>query len=101
LAREEDIVVVSLNYRLGALGGAALDAGGANNMTLDQIAALEWIRDNIAAFGGDANRVTVGGESAGGMSVAALMCAPAARGLFHRAVVESGHAGMTTRLEDA
>jgi para-nitrobenzyl esterase len=100
LARDEDIVVVSLNYRLGALGGVALGADGANIMTLDQIAALEWIRDNIAAFGGDPDRVTVGGESAGGMSVAALLCAPAARGLFQQAIVESGHAGMTVSLDD-
>lgn len=101
LARDEDVVVVTANYRLGALGGVALGAGGANNMTRDLIAALQWIRDNISAFGGDPNRVTIGGESAGGMSVAALLCSPAARGLFHQAIVESGHAAMTTPLDDA
>jgi para-nitrobenzyl esterase len=98
LAREEGVVVVSINYRLGALGGVALSS--ANNMLLDQIAALEWVRDNAAAFGGDERRVTIGGESAGAMSVAALLCAPAARGLFSQAVMQSGHGGLTLTADE-
>jgi para-nitrobenzyl esterase len=95
LAHDEGIVVVSLNYRLGALGGAALGGTTGNNLLLDQVAALEWVRDNITAFGGDPQRVTVGGESAGAISVAALLCAPAARGLCAQAVMQSGHGGLT------
>jgi para-nitrobenzyl esterase len=101
LARDERVVVVSLNYRLGALGGVALDDATTNNMLLDQVAALEWVRDNIAAFGGDPGRVTVGGESAGAMSVAALLCAPRARGLFQQAVMQSGHAGLTLTRDES
>lgn len=90
------IVVVSLNYRLGRLGffahPALLAAEGTvgNFGYLDQIAALRWVRDNIAAFGGDSARVTLAGESAGGASVLTLLVAPEARGLFHRAVMLSG-----------
>jgi para-nitrobenzyl esterase len=90
------IVTVTVNYRLGALGFAdlgALDpdlAGSGVAGTLDQIAALGWVRDNIAAFGGDPGLVTVGGESAGAFSVASLLASPAAAGLFHRAVLQSG-----------
>jgi para-nitrobenzyl esterase len=97
LARRGDVVVVSLNHRLGALGyldlthigGDAFTASGNVGM-LDIVAALEWVRDNIAAFGGDAGRVTIFGQSGGGGKVAALMAMPAARGLFHRAIVQSG-----------
>ncbi|WP_182358395.1 carboxylesterase/lipase family protein [Tomitella gaofuii] len=88
------VVCVTVNYRLGAEGFALLpDAPGiapANRGLLDQVAALEWVRDNIAAFGGDARRVTVAGESAGAMSVTALMAMPAADGLFQRAITQSG-----------
>jgi para-nitrobenzyl esterase len=93
------VVVVTLNYRLGRLGFfdhpslAAERARGepaANYGLMDQIAALEWVRDNAAAFGGDPANVTIFGESAGGAAVTQLMVAPSARGLFHRAVVQSG-----------
>ena len=93
------VVVVTINYRLGRLGffdhpalGAERAPGepAANYGLMDQIAALEWVRDNAAAFGGDPGNVTIFGESAGGAAVTQLMVAPAARGLFHRAVVQSG-----------
>lgn len=86
------IVTVTLNYRLGAEGGIQLPDGTSNNMLRDQIAALEWVRDNIAAFGGNPGHVVVGGESAGAMSIASLMASSAARGLFHGAILESGAA---------
>ena len=82
-------VVVSLNYRLGIEGFALIDGAPANRGLLDQVAALEWVRDNIRAFGGDSDRVTVFGQSAGGGSVAALLAMPRAAGLFRRAVAQS------------
>ena len=98
LATRGDVVLVTINYRLGVLGFLAHpeladpDAGGAigNWGLLDQVAALRWVCDNIAAFGGDSQNVTIFGQSAGGMSVAALLAVPAAQGLFHRAIVQSG-----------
>jgi para-nitrobenzyl esterase len=95
MARRGDVVVVTLNYRLGALGflnHPELRARGidANLGIRDQIRALAWVRENIAAFGGDPANVTIFGESAGGMSVGALLAAPGARGLFHRAILQSG-----------
>ncbi len=98
LARTGDVVVVTINYRLGALGFLHLDhldpafAGSGANGLRDQIAALAWVRDNIAGFGGDPGRVTIFGESAGGMSVGTLLGSPAAAGLFHRAIAQSGAA---------
>lgn len=98
LARRGDVVVVSVNYRLGALGFLHLgeidpDHDRSGNLgILDQIAALEWVRDNIEAFGGDPGNVTIFGESAGGMSVGTLLGTPAAAGLFHKAVPQSGAA---------
>jgi para-nitrobenzyl esterase len=97
LAGRGDVVVVTVNYRLGALGflnlnevtGGRIPATG-NEGLLDQVKALEWVRDNIAAFGGDPGRVTIFGESAGGMSVGALLGFEAAAGLFHRAIPQSG-----------
>ncbi len=98
-----DIVVVTINYRLGLLGLLYLgdllgdDYAEGNAALLDQIAALRWVRDNIAAFGGDPNAVTVMGESAGAISVAHLLAMPAARGLFHRAILESGAISLAPR----
>lgn len=93
----QGIIVVSLNYRLGRLGffahPALLAAGEGpvgNFGHLDQIAALRWVRDTIAAFGGDPGQVTLAGQSAGGASALTLLTSPAARGLFHRAVIMSG-----------
>jgi para-nitrobenzyl esterase len=92
-AARHDIVVVTINYRLGLFG--FLFTGDQGNVgLLDQVAALRWVRDNIAAFGGDADHVTVMGESAGAMSIAYMLTMPAARGLFHRAILESGAGGL-------
>jgi len=100
LASAHRVVVVAVNYRLGPLGWlrhpalAAPDASDAersgNFGTLDLVQALRWVRENAPAFGGDPNRVTIFGESAGGTNVVTLLLAPAARGLFHRAIVQSG-----------
>jgi para-nitrobenzyl esterase len=96
LARRGDVVVVSVNHRLGVLGylnlaeiGGAKYASAANVGQLDLVAALEWVRDNIANFGGDPANVTIFGQSGGGGKVSALMAMPAAKGLFHRAIVQS------------
>jgi para-nitrobenzyl esterase len=95
----DGVIMVSLNYRLGALGvfahpaltrAAGPNAPLGNYGLMDQVAALRWVRRNIAAFGGDPNNVTVFGESAGGVSVLSLMTAPAAQGLYAKAIVESG-----------
>ena len=88
----DGIVCVTINYRLGADGFLYLGdgPGAANRGLLDQVAALGWVRDNIAAFGGDPTNVTVGGESSGAMSVGTLLSMPTARGLFRRAVLQSG-----------
>ena len=97
LARRGDAVIVTINYRLGALGFLDLTRFAipsledcANLGVRDQIAALEWVRDNIERFGGNPENVTIFGESAGGMSVGTLLGTPAARGLFHRAILQSG-----------
>jgi para-nitrobenzyl esterase len=90
------VVVVTIAYRLGPLGFLAhpaltAESGSSGNWGLqDQVAALAWVRDNIAAFGGDPGLVTIAGQSAGGTSVSILMAAPPARGLFHRAIGQSG-----------
>jgi len=83
------VVVVTFNYRVGLEGFGHVDGIPDNRGLLDQVAALEWVRDNIAAFGGDPERVTVFGQSAGGGSVAALLAMPCAAGLFHRAIAQS------------
>ncbi|MDV9202578.1 carboxylesterase family protein, partial [Streptomyces sp. Wh19] len=84
----DGVVLVSVNYRLGIEGFGVLPDAPANRGLLDQIAALTWVRDNIAAFGGDPDLVTVCGESAGAISIGALLAAPRARGLFRRAVLQ-------------
>jgi para-nitrobenzyl esterase len=86
----DGLVCVGINYRLGADGFLFLEDAPANRGTLDQIAALRWVRENIAAFGGDPDAVTIAGESAGAMSVTTLLSMPAAEGLFHRAIGQSG-----------
>ncbi|MFK0113609.1 carboxylesterase/lipase family protein [Streptomyces sp. NPDC091217] len=94
LAASEDVVVVTVNHRLGVLGFLGADeahpedASGVAGM-LDLVLALRWVRDNIAGFGGDPANVTVFGQSGGGGKVAALMAMPAARGLFHKAIMQS------------
>jgi para-nitrobenzyl esterase len=100
LAATEHVIVVTLNYRLGPFGWfrhAALRAGArddddrsGNFGTLDMIRALAWVQENVAAFGGDSTRVTIFGESAGGRDVFSLLLSPRARGLFQRAIVQSG-----------
>ncbi|MFI9806546.1 carboxylesterase/lipase family protein [Streptomyces sp. NPDC052301] len=89
IARDGDVVVVTLNYRVGVEGFTRIDGAPANRGLLDQVAALEWVQENIAAFGGDHLRVTVFGESAGAGSVASLLAMPRARGLFRRGVAQS------------
>jgi para-nitrobenzyl esterase len=107
LAERGDVVVVTLNYRLGALGALDLRAlfpgaeTHANVGLRDQIAALGWVRDNIEAFGGDPEAVTVFGESAGAMSIGALLGTPSARGLFRRAILQSGAAQNVSTPEQA
>ncbi len=86
----EGVVLVSLNYRLGIEGFGVFPDAPANIGLRDQLAALAWVRDNIHAFGGDPGNVTAFGESAGAISIAALMTSPLAAGLFHRAVLQSG-----------
>ncbi|WP_370530402.1 carboxylesterase family protein [Streptomyces sp. WP-1] len=95
LVRETGIVVVSVSYRLGVLGYLRAPGVAPGNLgLLDQIAALEWVRDNIAAFGGDPGRVTVSGQSAGAHSVAALLGIDRARPLFTRAILQSAPLGL-------
>jgi len=112
LARK-DIIVVTINYRMGALGFLAHpeltaespDNASGNYGILDQVTALRWVRDNISAFGGDPARVTISGQSAGAMSVRALIVSPLAKGLFSGAITQSGSgymgSGNATRLSDA
>jgi para-nitrobenzyl esterase len=97
----DGVVLVSINYRLGIDGFALLPGTPANRGLLDQIAALEWVRDNIAAFGGDPANVTIFGESAGGMSVTTLLAMPRAAGLFSRAIAQSGAAQAAASPADA
>jgi para-nitrobenzyl esterase len=99
LARKHDVVVVTVNHRLNLFGflglagiGGANYADAGNAGMLDIVAALQWVRDNIASFGGDPGNVTVFGESGGGGKVSTLMAMPAAKGLFHRAIAQSGTA---------
>ena len=106
-ASRNDVVVVTINYRLGPLGFLALPElkeedpkGGVGNYgTLDQVRALEWTRDHISAFGGDPDNITAYGQSAGGMSICTLLAAPEAEGLFHRAMIMSAPCRLFTELE--
>ncbi len=107
-ARHGDVVVVSINYRLGAFGFLHLDdifgaefAGSGNAGVLDQVCALEWVRDNIGDFGGDPDRITIFGESAGGMSVGTLLGLPGAQGLYCGAIAQSGGASFCVGAEQA
>jgi para-nitrobenzyl esterase len=86
----DGVVCVTINYRVGADGFLCLGDGNANRGLLDQVAALEWVQENIAAFGGDPGNVTIFGESAGAMSIGSLLSIPRAEGLFRRAILESG-----------
>ena len=106
---ERGIVVVTINYRLGPLGflvHPALSAESRRKISgnyglLDQVAALEWVKKNIGAFGGDAANVTIAGESAGGLSVMYLMAAPGAHGLFHKAILQSSYMVSAQELRTA
>ncbi|MBL8271638.1 carboxylesterase/lipase family protein [Steroidobacter sp.] len=106
---ERGVVVVSINYRLGALGYLAhpqLSAESAEGISgnyglLDQIEALRWVKRNVAAFGGDAANVTIAGESAGGLSVMYLMAAPSAHGLFAKAIAQSAYMISTPELKQS
>ncbi|MBT0565793.1 carboxylesterase/lipase family protein [Williamsia sp. CHRR-6] len=97
----DGVVLVGINYRLGVTGFLSVDGAPDNRGLLDQIAALRWVQTNIAAFGGDPDRVTVFGESAGAMSIAALLASPAAQGLFARAILQSGNAVAAAEQADA
>ncbi len=96
LSKNGDVVVVSINHRLNVLGFLDLSAYGekykhsANNSILDMVMALKWVRDNISNFGGDPNNVTIYGQSGGGAKVNTLMAMPMAKGLFHKAINQSG-----------
>lgn len=104
LANAQDVVVVTLNYRLGALGflthaalaGESPDKVSGNYGLLDQVLALRWVQDNIAGFGGDPQRVLLFGESAGAVNTCSLIGSPRAAGLFQRAIVQSGACGERT-----
>jgi para-nitrobenzyl esterase len=108
LPKRGNIVMVSINYRLGMLGflrlkdvtDGKIPATG-NEGLLDQVAALKWVKDNIAAFGGDPGNITLFGESAGGMSIGSLMAMPSAKGLFHKGILESGSSDFALSLENA
>jgi len=108
LSARGDVVVVTTNYRLGALGflnlneltGGKIPATG-NEGLLDQVAALEWVHRNIASFGGDPDNVTIFGESAGGMSVGCQLAVPQSKGLFRRAILQSGATSTARPLDKA
>jgi para-nitrobenzyl esterase len=104
----DGVICVSVNYRLGVwgfleLGGVtgSADVGSGNNALRDQLLALQWVQNNIAAFGGDPRRVSIGGQSAGAWNCSALMAVPAARGLFHQAIIASGGGDAVYTLDRA
>jgi para-nitrobenzyl esterase len=107
LVRNHDVVFVGVNHRLNVFGFLALDSAGvpgftdsANAGMLDIVMALEWVRDNIAQFGGDPNNVTIFGQSGGGGKVSTLLAMPSAAGLFHKAIIQSG-AGIQSGSKEA
>jgi para-nitrobenzyl esterase len=108
LAARGDVVLVTINYRLGMLGflnlkevtGGKIPATG-NEGLLDQVAALKWVKENIGAFGGDPANVTIFGESAGGMSIGCLLAMPAAKGYYHKGILESGVGSTAGPLDQA
>ncbi|MHA1987474.1 MAG: carboxylesterase/lipase family protein [Promethearchaeota archaeon] len=91
LSLRGNVVIVTINYRLGPLGYFYIPGKTANVGQLDQIAALQWVQDNIQLFGGDPDNVTIFGESAGGTAIVTLLAMPAAKGLFHRAISQSAY----------
>ena len=97
----DGVVCVVINWRVGAEGFLYLGDGDANRGLLDQVAALEWVQENIAAFGGDPANVTIFGESAGAMSIGTLLAMPRAQGRFRRAILQSGAAHQVTPAETA
>jgi para-nitrobenzyl esterase len=97
----DGVVLVSVNYRLGVAGFGVVEGAPSNRGLLDQLAALAWVQENIAAFGGDPSLVTIFGQSAGGMSVATLLSLPASKGLFRRAIMQSGSAEAVALASDA
>ena len=108
LCENGDLLIVTINYRLGVLGFLDLTSHfssdlpvSCNNGLLDQIAALSWVKDNIEGFGGDPEQVTVFGESAGAMSIAALMASPRAKGLFSKVIIQSGSGDHVLTKEEA
>ncbi|MEZ5707972.1 MAG: carboxylesterase/lipase family protein [Blastomonas sp.] len=108
LADQGDVVVVTINHRLGVLGylhlaamGDADYASSGNVGVMDIVLALQWVRDNIAAFGGDPDRVMIHGQSGGGQKTSMLLATPAAQGLFHRAVIQSGAGNRVLTEEQA
>lgn len=108
LAAEKDVVVVTFNYRLGPFGFLSLPefaeedpyGSSGNYGLLDQVKALEWVSKNIAGFGGDPGNITIFGESAGGWSVCNLLASPLAKGLFHKAIIQSGACNSTMSVEE-
>jgi para-nitrobenzyl esterase len=108
MARNHGVLLVSVNHRLGPLGFLDLSEVGGERLAhsgnagmLDLVAALQWVRDNIAAFGGDPGNVTIFGQSGGGSKVTTLMGMPAAKGLFHRAIVQSGSFALSSTTDTA
>lgn len=107
LARREDVVVVTINHRLNIFGYMYLGhldpkfAASGNNAQLDMVLALQWVRDNIAEFGGDPDNVTVFGQSGGANKISTLMAMPRAKGLFHKAIIQSGNFVQGTSVEAA
>ncbi|MBO0960050.1 carboxylesterase/lipase family protein [Neobacillus sp. MM2021_6] len=107
-AEQGNVVIVTLNYRLGVFGflhlsdmGGEAYRGSGNCGLLDQVAALKWVKENIEAFGGDPNNITIFGESAGAVSVGNLLSMPIAKGLFHKAILQSGTARCKVPVEKA